>query len=562
VRRRLLTLCSLSAILVPGLGASVASANPATTSPATTSPAPVRPGTKAPFLVTYRDGVDPSGEAAKLRGGGKVVGRVFSRALTGVLVELTEADAAALARDPRVVRVERDGPVRLSATQNGATWGLDRVDQRTGALDGRFTYPDGAGNGVRVYVVDTGVRTSHAEFVGRTSAGMSFVNDGQGTNDCNGHGTHVAATAAGATYGIAKRATVVAVRVLDCTGAGTWSGVVAGLDWIAANNDGAPAVANLSLGGGASATVDAAIGRLLTAGVTVVVAAGNANTDACGFSPARVPAALTVAATQNGDARASYSNTGTCVDLFAPGTSITSAWSTSDTATATISGTSMASPHVAGAAAVVLGAEPALTPAQVAGRVVAATTTGVVTGAGAGSPNRLLYVGSDPGSPPTTTVPPSTTTTTRPPTTTVPPPTTTVPPSTTTVPPSTTTTTRPPTTTVPPSTSTTTRPPTTTVPVRPVPGAFGKIGPARGATNLPRIVTLSWAPSARASYYEVCIDTSDNGRCDGQWFRMAGTRAAMFTRSATTYAWQVRAVAAGGSTMADAGTWWTFTTAR
>jgi subtilisin family serine protease len=264
-----------------------------------------------------------------------------------------------------------------------------------------------------------------------------------------------------------------------------------------------------------------------------VVAAGNANTDACGFSPARVPAALTVAATQNGDARASYSNTGTCVDLFAPGTSITSAWSTSDTATATISGTSMASPHVAGAAAVVLGAEPALTPAQVAGRVVAATTTGVVTGAGAGSPNRLLYVGSDPGSPPTTTVPPSTTTTTR-----------------------------PPTTTVPPSTSTTTRPPTTTVPVRPVPGAFGKIGPARGATNLPRIVTLSWAPSARASYYEVCIDTSDNGRCDGQWFRMAGTRAAMFTRSATTYAWQVRAVAAGGSTMADAGTWWTFTTAR
>ncbi len=562
MRRALLTLCALSAVLVPVLGASVASAAPLAattttrpTTPATTAPLP--PGAKASFLVSYRDGVDALGEAAKLRSGGKVVGRVFNRALTGVVVELTDADAAALARDPRVVRVERDAPVRLSATQTGAPWGLDRVDQRAGALDGRFSYPDSAGTGVRIYVVDTGVRTSHDEFGGRTSAGMSFISDGKGTNDCNGHGTHVAATAAGSRYGIAKRATIVPVRVLDCAGSGTWSGVVAGLDWIAANNNGAPAVANLSLGGGASDTIDAAIGRLLTAGVTVVVAAGNSNADACGFSPARVPAALTVAATQNGDTRASYSNTGRCLDLFAPGTSITSAWSTSDTATATISGTSMASPHVAGAAAVVLGATPGLAPAQVAERVVAAATTGVVTAVGTGSPNRMLYVGTDTGSPP------STTTTTAPPSTTVPPSTTTTtaPPSTT-VPPSTTTTTRPPSTTVPPSTTTTTRQPSTTVPVRPVPAAFGKIAPTRGATNAPRIVTVSWAPSARAAFYEVCIDTSDNGRCDGRWNRLSGTRAAFLTRSGTTYAWQVRAVAAGGTTEANSGTWWTFTTAR
>jgi subtilisin family serine protease len=247
---------------------------------------------------------------------------------------------------------------------------------------------------VTAYVVDTGILASHTDFGGRVAAGWTAVADGNGTTDCNGHGTHVAGTVAGTTYGVAKSATLVPVRVLDCAGSGYNSDVVAGLDWIAANHAaGAPAVANLSLGGAASSTVDAAIQAVLNDGVTTVVAAGNSAVDACTASPARVPGAITVAASDSADKQASFSNFGSCVDLYAPGVGITSAYYTSTTATASMSGTSMAAPHTAGAAAVVLSQNPALAPADVAAALVSNATPGVIAGASTGTPNRLLYTG-------------------------------------------------------------------------------------------------------------------------------------------------------------------------
>jgi subtilisin family serine protease len=247
---------------------------------------------------------------------------------------------------------------------------------------------------VTAYVVDTGVLASHTDFGGQVAAGWSAVADGLGSSDCNGHGTHVAGSVAGTTYGVAKGATVVPVRVLDCNGSGYNSDVVAGLDWVAANHAaGTPAVANLSLGGGASTAVDAAIQAVIYDGVTAVVAAGNSAVDACTGSPARVPAAVTVAASDSADRQASFSNFGSCVDLYAPGVGITSSYHTSATATASMSGTSMASPHAAGAAALLLSQNPALTPAQVAGALTSNATAGVITGATSGTPNRLLFAG-------------------------------------------------------------------------------------------------------------------------------------------------------------------------
>jgi subtilisin family serine protease len=351
-------------------------------------------GPTASYIVTFRDGTNPFAEARGLRSAGWRVGHVYSKIMSGVAVELPPAVARALARNPHIASVELDGVATVAATQNSATWGLDRSDQRARPLDGRFSYPDSAGAGVRVYVVDTGVRASHVDLAGRVAPGATAINDGRGTDDCNGHGTHVAGTAAGTNWGLAKQATIVPVRVLDCSGAGSWSGIIAGLDWIAANNGGVPAVANLSLGGGANSSVDAAVSRLHNSGVTVVVAAGNSNANACNYSPARAPVAVTVGSTTSSDARSSFSNFGTCLDLFAPGSSITSAWHTSNTATTSISGTSMASPHVAGAAALVLGQRPTLTPNEVTQVIVSGATTGVVSSRGTGSPNRLLY--SDP----------------------------------------------------------------------------------------------------------------------------------------------------------------------
>ena len=343
------------------------------------------------YLVRYAADADVAAETAALRSRGLGVGRTFSHAVRGAVVTATATQAEALSRSGRVVSVEVDAPVTLSETQQPAPWGLDRVDQRALPLSGSYNWT-AAGAGVSAYVVDTGVLASHTEFAGRITAGWTAVADGRGSGDCNGHGTHVAGTVAGTTYGVAKSATVVPVRVLDCNGSGYNSDVVAGLDWIVANHaSGTPAVVNMSLGGAASTAVDAAVQSVINDGVAAFAAAGNSAVDACGSSPARVPAAVTVAASDSADRQASFSNYGSCVDLYAPGVGITSASYTSASATASMSGTSMAAPHAAGAGAVLLAQNPALTPAQVAATLASNSTAGVVIEAGAGTPNRLLY---------------------------------------------------------------------------------------------------------------------------------------------------------------------------
>lgn len=327
---------------------------------------------------------------------------VYEHALKGFALTLPTRTAApfleAMRRNPLVESIETDATVRRQqTTQPGATWGLDRIDQRALPLDTAYRYVNN-GQGVQVHVIDTGVRGTHVELAGRMLPGYTAIADGQGTNDCDGHGTHVAATTAGSVYGVAKGASVVPVRVLDCTGSGTTSGVIAGLDWVAANAV-RPAVANMSLGGGASTALDSAVANVVSRGIPVAVAAGNSNTNACNSSPARAPSALTVGATTSTDARASYSNFGSCLDLFAPGSSITSAGIASDTAIATLSGTSMASPHVAGNVALLLQADPTLTPAAVEQQLKSRATTNRVTSAGTGSPNLLLYTGTDVATP-------------------------------------------------------------------------------------------------------------------------------------------------------------------
>jgi serine protease len=333
---------------------------------------------------------------------GVEVGQSFSRVLRGFTIRATEDQVARMLEDPKVSYIEQVATIRASATQSGATWGIDRTDQRDLPLSGSYTYDTTATN-VHAYIVDTGVLLNHSEFSGRMGNGYDAVTSGGNANDCNGHGTHVAGTVGGTTYGIAKGVTIHPVRVLGCDGSGTNAGVIAGMDWVA-NNHVKPAVANMSLGGGASTATDNAVANMVNAGVTVAVAAGNDNSNACNYSPARAASAITVGSTTNTDARSSFSNYGTCLDIFAPGSSITSAWYTSSSATNTISGTSMASPHVAGVAALYLAANPAATPAQVTAAITGAATSGKVTGAQTGSPNLLLYSffnGTPPPPPPT-----------------------------------------------------------------------------------------------------------------------------------------------------------------
>jgi subtilisin family serine protease len=319
------------------------------------------------------------------------VGHRWNRAVKGFVAQMSRAQAEALAADPGVAIVEEDGVVSIDTTQTGATWGIDRIDQRALPLSGTYTYTNN-GAGVTAYVIDTGIRITHTQFGGRAVSGFTAVNDGNGTNDCNGHGTHVSGTIGGSTYGVAKGVRLVAVRVLDCTGSGTTSGVISGINWVTGNHTGtSPAVANMSLGGGASASLDAAVNSSIADGVTYAIAAGNSGANACGFSPARVANAITVGATDSTDTRPTWSNFGTCVDIFAPGVNITSSWATSNTATNTISGTSMATPHVAGVAALYLSHFPTSTPAQVAAALIANSTAGVVKSPGTGSPNRLLF---------------------------------------------------------------------------------------------------------------------------------------------------------------------------
>jgi len=326
-----------------------------------------------------------SEQAQRLQGR---IGFVYERALKGFTLSLTARQAEWLAAQPFVESIEPDAIVEMSTTQSGATWGLDRIDQRSRPLSGTFTY-NATGAGVTAYVIDTGIRFSHTQFGGRAVSGFDAV-DGGSADDCNGHGTHVSGTVGGSTYGVAKNVSLIAVRVLDCGGGGTWEGVIAGVDWVTANHSG-PSVANMSIQGGKVQSVNDAITNSINSGVVYAVAAANFSDDACLYSPASTPLAITVGATTISDSRASFSNYGTCLDIFAPGENITSDWSSSDTATNTISGTSMASPHVAGVAALYLSKHPGATTTQVRDAIVNNATNNKVTNPGTGSPNKLLF---------------------------------------------------------------------------------------------------------------------------------------------------------------------------
>jgi subtilisin family serine protease len=345
------------------------------------------------YIVVMRSSDDLDVEEAEIAKSGGRTEKRFSRAINALSVKVKHSEAARIRNNPKVLFVELDQPVYALDTQiDPPSWGLDRIDQRSLPLNSTFT-ASAKGAGVDAYIVDTGILSTHSDFTGRMGAGYSAISDGNGTNDCNGHGTHVAGTTAGTTYGIAKSATLIPVRVLDCTGSGLNSGVIAGLDWIISHHTaGTPAVANMSLGGGASAALDLAVQNVINDGVVMAVAAGNDGLNACNYSPARAANAITVGSTTTTDARSSFSNTGTCVDIFAPGSLVTSSWIGSSTAITTISGTSMASPHVAGVAAVLIGRYPTSTPAQIATMLRTSATPNVVTSAGTGSPNYLLYL--------------------------------------------------------------------------------------------------------------------------------------------------------------------------
>ncbi|MFF8830302.1 S8 family serine peptidase [Streptomyces sp. NPDC015131] len=331
---------------------------------------------------------------------GATIEKTYTSALNGYAVELSEAQARKLAADPAVDSVVQNRVFSINGTQpSPPSWGLDRIDQRALPLNQSYTYPEPAGEGVTAYVIDTGVRITHSDFGGRASYGYDAIDNDNTAQDGHGHGTHVAGTVAGSAYGVAKKAKIVGVRVLNNSGSGTTAQVVAGIDWVTRNAV-KPAVANMSLGGGVDSALDTAVRNSIASGITYAIAAGNDGRDASNSSPARVAEAVTVGSTTNTDARSSFSNYGSLVDIFAPGSSITSAWNNSDTATSTISGTSMATPHVAGAAALWLANNRSATPAQVATALTSAATTGVVGNPGTGSPNRLLYVGDGGTTPP------------------------------------------------------------------------------------------------------------------------------------------------------------------
>lgn len=367
---------------------------------------------KGQYIVVFKNTVgNPADEAVRALEGksGKIL-HAYTHAIKGFAATLPDAAVEALRKNPNVESVEQDMTVSAQATQSSAPWGLDRIDQRDRPLSTTYTY-NSTGAGVYAYIIDTGVRSDHVEFTGRILPGYSVINDGNGTNDCYNHGTLVAGIIGGTTYGVAKGITLIPVRVLGCTGSGPWSDVIAGIDWVASSTL-RPAIANVSISGSGSSALDAAIAGAVEKGVTMVVAAGNNNLDACAYSPARVQSAITVGAVTSNDVRGIYSNFGTCLDLFAPGSGIPSASSIDTTSSKIMSGTSMASPHVAGVASFILQANPSTTPADVAAQIITNATVNRIgtTTLGIGSPNLLLYslLGGGGTTPPPPPPPPAT----------------------------------------------------------------------------------------------------------------------------------------------------------
>lgn len=346
----------------------------------------------AEFIVVFDDKVSRTVSNKIITDAGGKIMRTFARVFNGSVVYGTFAKMQALAKNPNVMLVEENLEVSITAIQNSPPWGLDRIDQQALPLSSSFDDGDFQGANTKSYVVDSGIDSSNTDFEGRVTTGYDAVLDGLGTGDCNGHGTHVAGIIGSKTFGVAKKTNLIPVRVLDCAGSGLYSSVIAGLNWIAGNyRPGESAVVNMSLGGPASSTLDEAVGKLVSKGISVVAAAGNDNVDACNYSPARTPEAITVGATTTSDSRASYSNYGFCLDIFAPGSGIPSTWLGSNTY-AFLNGTSMAAPHVAGAIVRFLGQYPGLTPNQVTNSIKTSSTKNLVTSAGTDSPNRLLYL--------------------------------------------------------------------------------------------------------------------------------------------------------------------------
>ncbi|MFF8938076.1 S8 family serine peptidase [Streptomyces paradoxus] len=342
------------------------------------------------FVVTMDEKANKS-ELAKEYGG--KLQRTYTTAINGFSANgLSSAEAKRLAADPAVAKVVQVKKFSIDATQDDPpSWGLDRLDQADTAGDSKYTYPDGAGDGVTAYVIDTGVRISHKDFAGRATSGFDAVDNDNDASDGNGHGTHVAGTIAGTAHGVAKKAKIVAVRVLDDNGSGTTEQVIAGIDWVAKNHQG-PSVANMSLGGGADPAIDEAVKKAIAAGVTFGVAAGNDSADAGQGSPARVAEAITVASSTKDDKQSDFSNFGSVVDIYAPGSDVTSAWNDSDEGTKTISGTSMATPHVVGAAAVYLAGHKDATPDQVAKALTDGATPDKISNPSQGTANKLLKI--------------------------------------------------------------------------------------------------------------------------------------------------------------------------